>query len=84
MLFAVQFTAQVILPLSQSHLQPHVLGSSGDGGDLELHQPPAGAQLAGVHVVLRGQLCLDPNGHSVRGAAIRVRHLHLEQGQGSG
>lgn len=58
-------------------LQPDILGSSGDGGDLKGRLAVLGDQFAGVHVVLRGQLRLDPNLHPISWAPVRVGHLNL-------
>ena len=65
-------------------LQPDVLGSVGDGGDLEGGLAVRGGQLAGVHVVFGGELGLDAHAHAVGRAAVWIGHLHLAGRGGAG
>lgn len=61
-------------------LQPHILGSGGDGRDLKGCLAVLGDQFAGVHVVFGGQFRLDAHSHPVGGAPVGVGHLDLKRG----
>lgn len=78
----VRFLTEFILHCSSTNLQPDVLGSCGDGGNLKADLAIFGNQLTGVDVVPRTELCLDANLHPISWTPIRIGDINLCENKG--